>query len=223
MAPGLTYNALKKINPCKDRVKEVTALLGGARKWGTNPVTAEQARAAGVTLEDVFWAASALAREDKDVNRRMLLWIADCAAHVLHIYEKSGASTAPRDAIAAGRKFARGEIGDDDRASASAAASDAAWAARVVSDAATDSARYAASYAASYAARTAWNAASDAAWAVRAVARPARAASYTAWAAWAAEQQWQFDRLVLWLSDEESEDWPMPELAHDQAEASREF
>jgi hypothetical protein len=32
-------------------------------------------------------------------------------------------------------------------------------------------------------------------------------------AAWADEEQWQFDRLVSWLSDDEPTDWPLPERA----------
>lgn len=35
-----------------------------------------------------------------------------------------------------------------------------------------------------------------------------------AWAVeeqWAAEEQWQFDRLILWLSESEPSDWPMPD------------
>ena len=41
------------------------------------------------------------------------------------------------------------------------------------------------------------------AWAARA-ARDARDA------AWAADENWQFDRLVMWLSDDEPSDWPIP-------------
>src|SRR3546814_9974895 len=59
---------------------------------------------------------------DADVERRLRLWLADCAARVLHIYEKTEASAAPREAIIAARRFARGEI--------DAAALATAWAAR---------------------------------------------------------------------------------------------
>jgi hypothetical protein len=114
--------------------------------------SAADAKAAGVSFEDVVRAASAMAIDNKDVERRLRLWMADCAAHVLHIYEKTGDSDAPRSAIIAARQFARGEIDA------------AAWAAR------------------------------DA-----------------AWAAWAAEEAWQYDRLIQWLSDEEPADWPLPE------------
>lgn len=32
-------------------------------------------------------------------------------------------------------------------------------------------------------------------------------------AAWDAEEQWQFDRLIAWLSDDEPADWQLPERA----------
>lgn len=80
------------------------------------------------------------------------------------------------------RKLKGGATGGLTWDAAGAAAKDAAWAA-------------------------AWDGAWDAAWA---------AARHAAWAtardaARAAEQQWQFDRLVAWLSDPEPEDWPLPE------------
>ena len=185
-APTLTREQFFALRPCKDDRDRIIDALGGKDGW-VAPITAEQAREAGATLNDLIWVASAVSRTDTDVDRRMRLWLADCAAHVLHIYERTGMSHAPRNAILAARQFARGEIGADDLV----AASDAAWdAAR---DAAWDAARDAARDAA-------WAAAWDAAWDA---ARDA---------AWAAEEAWQFDRLVLWLSDDEPEDWPLPSL-----------
>lgn len=69
---------------------------------------------------------SAVARTDADIERRLRLWLADCAAHVLHLYERTEASDAPRRAIIAARQFARGEI-DSAASAASATASAAAW------------------------------------------------------------------------------------------------
>ena len=162
-AIAITYAELKKLNPCEDSRKRVAKLMGGARKW-TAPITAQHAKDAGCTLDDVVWTASALTRDNPDVERRLRLWISDCAARVLHIYEKTEASDAPRNAIIAGRQFARGKIDA------------AAW------DAARDAAR-------------------DAAWG----------------AAWGAEETWQFDRLIQWLSENEPEDWPLPKRAQLQA------
>jgi hypothetical protein len=141
--------------------------MGDAKRWGSKKITAAQARAAGATFNDIVWAASALAPSDKDIERRLRLWMADCAAHVLHVFEKERATDIrPREAIIVARQFAQGDV--------LAAARDAAWAAAV--DAAVDAARAAA----------------------RDAAR-------------AAEQDWQFDRLVLWLSENEPSDWPLPD------------
>jgi len=119
--PSLTYAELKALRPCEDSLNRIAKLFGGARKWNGRKISASEARSAGATFDDIVWAASALARNDKDIERRLRLWTADCAAHVLHIYEKTGGSNAPRKAIVAARQFARGEI--------DAAAGDAAWAA----------------------------------------------------------------------------------------------
>lgn len=132
---GLTYDELKALKPCDDSFKRVAKLLGGARKWNGKKIDAAKARAAGVTFNDIVWAASAVARTDKDVERRLRLWMADCAAHVLHIYEKHEGDDRPRNSIIAARQFARGEIdaaaGVAARAAAGAAgaAAGAAWAA----------------------------------------------------------------------------------------------
>ena len=163
---GLTYKEMMALKPCPEQAKAVTKLLGGAKTWNGKKISAREAVKAGVSYSDLVWAASTQARNDKDVERRLRLWLADCAAHVLHIYEKDyPKDRRPRDAIVAGRAYARGETTD--------AASAAAW------DAASD--------------------ARDAAWG----------------AAWAAardaEEKWQLDRLVLWLSDKEPTDWnPKP-------------
>ena len=167
---AITYTELKALTPCEESLRRVAKLMGGARKWSSG-VNAAQAREAGATFDDLIWVASTLARKDADIDRRLRLWMADCAARVLHIYEKTETSGAPRDAIIAARQYARGEI---DEAAIDAARA-AAWAA----------------------ARAARDAARDAAWAASDVA-------------WAADENWQFDRLVMWLSDDEPSDWPIP-------------
>jgi hypothetical protein len=198
--PTLSYTELKALQPCEPSMKRVAKLMGGARKWNGHGITAEQARAAGASFDDIIWAASAKARHDKDVERRLRLWLADCAARVLPIFEKHRpGDTRPRDAIMAARQFARGEIGAAAWAAAWAAAGAAAWAA--AGDAAGDAAWAAAGAAAGAAA---WAAAGDA------------AGDAAGAAAWAAERQWQFDRLVAWLSDEPA-DLSLPALAKAQA------
>ena len=196
---GLTYEEMMALKPCREQAKAVTKLLGGAKTWNGKKISAREAVKAGVSYSDLVWAASTQARNDKDVERRLRLWLADCAAHVLHIYEKDYPDDRrPRDAIVAGRAYARGDTTDAAKAAAWDAAKAAAWDAAIA--AARDAAIAAARDAAWDAARAAaMNAAWEAAWAA------------TRGAASATEEKWQLDRLVLWLSDKEPTDWnPKP-------------
>ena len=118
------------------------------------------------------------------------LFAADCAEHVLPIFEKyHPKDTCPRDAIAVARRFANGEATRDEL--------DAAWAAARA--AARDAARDAAGAAARDAACAAgW----AAAWAAAGAAAGA-AARAAAWAAgWAAEIEWQAQRFAFYLGVE---------------------
>ena len=142
---ALTYDEVSALDPCSDNFRKAVKCLGGKAKWNGNKINAATAREAGFTFDMMIWLVSSVSRKDADVERRLRLWLADCAAHVLHIYEKTETSEAPRNAIVATRQFARGEI--------DAAARDAAW---------------------------------------------------------DAEEEWQYDRLVLRLSENEPEDWPLP-------------
>jgi len=193
-APTITLSRLAKLDSCEDKIAEMREKLPKRRR-----ITAQMARAAGVSFDDIAWAASAMARVDKDVDRRLRLWAADCAAHVLHIYEKYETNTAPRDAIIASRQYTRGEIGEAARDAIRAAALAAAR------DAATGAAEKAAALAATRAAARdfAWEAAWDA---IQAVARDAATGVAARAAARDAEESWQFDRLIMWLSDNEPED-----------------
>ena len=216
MTIGLTYPELLTLKPCTDSLQRVCTLLSDARTLNGETVTAQIARDAGCTFDDVLWAASALARSNPDVERRMRLWLADCAARVLHLYErKYPADERARQAIVLARQFAHGETTTAARAAASAAAWDAAWAAASADAlaAANAAARAAAWAAARAAARSAaWDAARSAA---RAAARDA------AWAAARdAEQEWQYAHLVARLSDPEPDDVPLPEQPHSQEMAA---
>ena len=175
---ALTLAEVGALNPCAGRYAYALKHLPADA-----PITAAQARAAGCTFDDLVWVAAAQARKDPAVERRLRLWLADCAARVLPIFYKVAPSDLrPAQAIEAARAFANGEVSD--------AAGDAARAA--ARDAARATARAAARDAA-------WDAARDAA---RAAARAA---------AWDAESAWQFGRLVLWLSDDEPEVLALPE------------
>ena len=131
-------------------------------------------------------------------SRIARLFTADCAEHVLHIFEATfPGDERPRKAIQAARDYTRGIIDT------------AAWAAAW--DAASDAARAAVWAAASAATRgAAWDAASDAAraavWAASAATRGATwtavsdaAKAATPAAASDAEKQWQTRRLFEYL------------------------
>ena len=206
MTPALSYTELKALDPCTDSLRRVAKLMGGAAKWNGKRVNAADARKAGATFDDIVWAASAIARTNTDVDRRLRLWLADCAARVLHIYEREyPADDRVRNTIVASRQFARGEIGAAAWAAAGAAARAAAGtAARAAARAAAGTAARAAAWDAARAAAkaTAWDAAWDAA---------GTTAGTTAWdAAWDAEGAWQFDRLIEWLGDKEPDDYALP-------------
>lgn len=191
-APGLTYKEFVALGVCAESKRRVPKLLGGAEGWGDRKITAAEARAAGCTMDDIAWAASLLSKNDADIARRLRLWAADCAAHVLHIYEAAEAEDAPRRAIIAARAYARGEIGAEELAAAQDAARRSAWRSRA-----------------------AWRTVLAAAWAVAdgaifAAAKDGADAAATAALAERAERAWQFDRLILWLSYNEPEDWPLP-------------
>ena len=184
MTVALTYDEVKALNPTCGRFTRIVKKLGGKDAWNGNRIDAATARAAGASLDDLIWVTSALVEADKNVERRLRLWVVDCAAHVLHIYEKTEASTAPRKAIIASRQYARGEIDG------------AAW--DTARGAAWDTAR---ATAGATARAAAWAAAWGMAWGVAWAARDAAGAE---------EEQWQFDRFIAWFSDNEPDDWPLP-------------
>jgi len=227
MAPAITLTQLRKLKPCRGRMAELAPVLP---KRGQ--ITAAEAYQAGASFDDLVWVASKVARNDKDVERRLRMWMADVAAHVLHVFETTVENDQrPRNVIIAARAFAVGEID----VATLADAGDAAWEARGDAWGARDAARvaaWAARDAAGNAAWAAWGAARGAVW------EAARAAAAAVWSAWAttraaraaamatrdatwglagnaardAEKQWQLERLLAWFSDDEPEPWPLPEV-----------
>lgn len=159
MVASLTYDECKALSPCNDSFRRVSKLLGGAKGWNGNKIDAAKAREAGCTVDDIAWAASALSLKDKDVERRLFLWIADCLAHIADVISDPEVRAIFDRCVIAQRKVARGDLPAEQE----------------------------------------WK---EAAWDARA-----------ARAAWAAEQAWQFDRLIERLSDSEPEDWPLPARA----------
>jgi len=202
---GLTIKQINAFKPCSENGRRVRKLLRAYNPDKDAIYTAADAKAAGCTLNEVIWIVSVAARKDPALGRKIRLWSADCAARVLHIYEKDYPNdNRPRNAIQATRDFANGLIDAADArahaARAHAARADAARAAAAARDAA----------AAVWAADAVW-AAAAAVWAADAVWAAAHAAD-AAWAAAAArdaEEEWQFDRICQWLSNNEPEVWPM--------------
>jgi hypothetical protein len=77
-------------------------------------------------------------RLDKRDHRSLALWTTDCDEHVLPYFEEKYPKDArPRDAVEAGRAWARGEIATSEARAAARAAHAAARAAAVPTDPAT--------------------------------------------------------------------------------------
>ena len=184
-APALTLAAVRKRKPCDDAMIR----LSGLPKRGK--ITAQQARDAGASYDDIIWIASAVAMDDDNIARRLTAFVNDCAKRVLHIWEQAHPDDSrPRRAIEACDAFLAGTGSEAEWKAA-------AWDARAAWDA-----------------WAAWDALpARAAWA----ALPARAA----WAARAARDAfyaWQFDRLIYWLGDSPVP-LPMPSHGKDDSEA----
>ena len=185
---------------CDEGIEIARAVLPTRRR-----LTFAQVRAEGTSFDDLVWVAAAMALTDKDASRRLRLWMADVAARALHIYEKAEARDAMRGAIVAARKYARGEI---DAAAWATARAAGRTAAKESARAATRSGFGAGVLAATWMAT--WVNASKSVWGPGWVA-----ASEAAWDAERdAEKRWQFDRFILWFSDSEPEDWPLPDRHH---------
>ena len=163
-----TLKKLKKHDPCETSWKK------GLKHLGKTESDSEPIKILDIIdvlgIKDAQWALRAVSGWDKEIR----LYAADCAEHVLHIYEKKyPKNLAPRAAILAARDYSNGKISKEKLRAACAAAGYAA-------DAAADAA-----YAAAYAA-----AADDAA---------AAAAGYAADAAKQKEIEWQKEKLIEYL------------------------
>jgi len=200
-----TYDRVAALRPSADMLLAATEKLGGVAVWKERAVSFREMADAGILFDDLVRLATEASQLDPDIARRVKLWGADCAAHVLPIFEREmPGDTRPREAIEAARGFARGTVSDAALAAARDATMDA-----------TRAAAWAAARAAAWAARAAArDAASAAAWvATRAAARAAAWVATRAAASDAedAEKAWQLDRLCCWMSEQEPQDWPLSE------------
>ena len=216
--PGKWMPAIKDIQPCARGYHFVN--LEQLPTWLGPTLYEVEVRGQVTHLADKSVAEQArLIRKVEIWNDKTLrLFAADCAEHVLGIYERvCPKDDRPRKAIQAARDFANGLIDRNAAHAAANAAYSAAEAAYSAAEAAYSAAEaaYAASYAASYAAYAASYAAyaadysadysADAAYAANAqccrnaYSADYSAASYYADPADAAEKEWQFKRLKHYL------------------------
>jgi hypothetical protein len=173
-----TIDDVMRWRPCY--VRAVVEKLAQGR---TEATALEILRMEHLIAEDRLWL---VLRPELIDGITLRLFAADCAEHVLSVYERQyPGDLRPRQAIEAARAYARGEISGDARAAAEAA--DAA-AAGATAAAAARSAAWAAAEAAE---------AADAAEAGATAAAAARSAAWAAGAAAAgAERTWQIERLA---------------------------
>lgn len=211
MTLSLTYSELKNLDPCPKRLRKVAKLMGGVRKWGHRRITAREAAEAGIEFDDLLWVAATIALTDNRVKRRLRLFLTDCAARMLPVFEKQHPDDArPREAIMAARQFVSGEKTSVVRAARAAANSvdrstAAGAAAGSAATAAAGSARAIDWDSADWTARSAL-------WAILWNADGASDKS-----AVQAERHWQLERLVLWLSDPEPTPIDLPGLPEKRA------
>ena len=151
-------------------------------QWLTADCTIWEAEGRGASHTDgsgkTAYAQARLLRRVPLNERDMRLFAADCAEHVVRLFEaQCPDDDRPRQAIDAARAFARGEIGREELSAAQAAAQAAARAA-------------------------AWTAAQAAAWTAARTAARTAAQTAAQTAAWTAERKWQGERLATYLDAE---------------------
>lgn len=183
--PTTTLVQLRALNPCAEGSAIAERVLPG------QPFTAVEARAAGVSYDDVLWGVAAIARTDPEFRARLDRWLDDCANHARQLagYDYTGVE---RD----GDEHARWRDFDQMRLDAAVRAatryvSRVAWAA-------SNRAAGAAAKSGALAGAMSGGRAVDA----------ARTAATAAWRqakkeAREREEAWQFDRLVERFSDPE--------------------
>lgn len=178
--PRVSLDRIRALGPCSQGWRFARRRLAGEQA-----VTAAEARAAGCSFEDMAWYLSSSADADPEVDLRLRLWRADCAAHVLPVFEEHiPGDLRPRRAIEAAREFVLGRIDRD--------ALEAAWPA---AEAARDLAFRLRDFQATRSAEAALVCGQRrAAWLVSELACDASGNA-------GRERVWQYDRLVVWFSD----------------------
>ena len=185
--PGQSRTLKGEIIPCQ-RGYHASPSLWQALTYAPGPVACRVELSGEIIPHngDKFAASTRKLIAAVNVDKDLRLFAADCAEHVLYLFEREYPNDdRPRKAIQAARDFAEGRIS----AAARATPADAAWnAARAAwnAGAAARAAAAGAAGAAEAAARVAAEAARDAA---------AAADADAAWAARAAEKDWQLQQF----------------------------
>ena len=87
MALCLTIADLDKLKPCPDSGRRVRAALRKSIADKAHCYSAADARAAGCSFDDIAWAVTAMGRTDPAIERRIRLFLNDCAIRALPIFE----------------------------------------------------------------------------------------------------------------------------------------
>ena len=183
-----TFALAAKAKACQPSIYKMAKYLGGIKKYGENTPIPLSLVLKVCGLRDAIWA---LQITIQPVDKEARLFAADCAEHVLPLFETLYPNdNRPRLAITAARQYANGEITLEQLMVASVDA----WAAR----------------------NTAWDADGDSTWAARGSAEAAWVATWVddeataegvAWvareaagdAAEAAEVEWQTERFKYYF------------------------
>jgi hypothetical protein len=158
---NITINDILKMKPCAEGIEELYTLIGAS--YDKDKYLDIDLLASKLSLSNICWVLGALHK--KEILVKLAIFSAE---QVIHIYEESNNSKAPRLAIEAAKAYINEPI-EADRLACKKTAAYASYAAHAAS-AASESTTFAAS----------------AAHAARAAARAADSATYDAYAAYAA-------------------------------------
>ena len=168
-----TFALARKAKACPPIIHKMAKYLGGIKKYGSSTPISLSLVLKVCGLGDALWA---LQITTQPINKEARLFAADCAEHVLPLFETLYPSdNRPRLAITAARQYANGEITLEQLR----AARNSAWAAAWDADGAT-------AWVAVAAEDAGWAAAEDAAVAAARVAV-------------AAEVEWQTERFKYYF------------------------
>ena len=129
--PGQSRTLKGAIIPCQ-RGYHASPSLWQALTYAPGPVACRVELSGEIIPHngDKFAASTRKLIAAVNVDKDLRLFAADCAEHVLHLFERDYPNDdRPRKAIQAARDFAEGRISDAAREAAGAAAWEAAWAA----------------------------------------------------------------------------------------------